>query len=306
MGGLGCPAAQYLVAAGVGTLGLMDHDRVALSNLHRQILYTEADLGQPKAVVAQAALQRLNPEVNLTAIPEALSVENAVSLFEAYDLILDGTDNFQTKYLINDAAILAEKPWVYASLYKHQGQLSVFNYQDGPTYRCLFPTSTQKDISCEETGILGVLPGIFGSLQAAEALKLILGIGEPLSGKLKILDAMSMQEQMIQFGRNETQVALVNNRPLQLEVLRCKLRSQEKFYLDVREPFEEPQPDGANVLRIPLGQLRTRHREIPQDRPIEVFCQSGKRSLQAIGLLSKEFGFTNLTNVKDGIHSIIQ
>lgn len=306
LGGLGCPVAQYLVAAGVGHLGLMDPDRVDLSNLHRQVLYTEADAGQPKAEVARAALQRLNAEAQLAAIPKALSVDNAVPLFRSYDLVIDGTDNFQAKYLINDAALKADKPWVYGSLYRHQGQLSVFNHQGGPTYRCLFPTATTRDISCEATGVLGVLPGVVGTLQATEALKLILGIGAPLSGRLKVLDLLGQQEQTLAFGREEAQVQRILDQPLRLEALRCELASPETFYLDVREPHEQPQPQGGQVLCIPLGQLAQRHHEVPQDRPVHVVCQSGQRSQQAIRLLRDSHGFQNLINVPEGIHSILK
>ena len=176
VGGLGCPAAQYLVGAGIGRIGLMDHDRVSLSNLHRQTLFSEGDIGNSKAKVAQEKLQQLNSEIELIAIEDALTIANAENLFNEYDIILDGTDNFETKYLINDACILTGKPWVYASIYKHEGQLSIFNYQDGPSYRCLFPKTTLQNISCEATGVLGVTPGILGTLQAAEVLKMTLEI----------------------------------------------------------------------------------------------------------------------------------
>lgn len=306
MGGLGCPAAQYLAAAGVGTLGLMDHDLVNLSNLHRQILYTESDVGNPKVEVAKTALQRLNSDVNLISIPERLDEKNALSLFEEYDLIIDGSDNFQTKYLINDASVLTNKPWIYASIYKYQGQLSVFNYEGGPTYRCLFPTTTNQNVSCEEVGVIGVLPGVLGTLQATEAIKIILNAGSVLSGKLKIIDLLTNRDQIISLQRNEEQVEMVKSRGLKPEIIECELESVDNLYLDVRDPFEEPKPRNSNVLSIPMNQLEERHHEIPKDRQVHVVCQSGIRSQNAIEYLSTNFGFTNLVNVDDGIQSILK
>lgn len=306
VGGLGCPVAQYLIAAGVGTIGLMDYDRVEISNLHRQILFTQSDIGKPKAEAAKEALTRMNDEANINTFTKGLTRENALSVFSEYDLIIDGTDNFQSKYLINDACVKTDKPWVYASIYKYQGQLSVFNYKNGPTYRCLFPKISSKDISCEETGVIGVLPGILGTLQAAEALKIILGIGDVLSGRLKIVDTLTMHDQLIYFERDEDQVTFVKERDLELEAINCKLKSPETIYLDVREPFEQPKPVSENILYIPLNQLKERHSEIPKGQTIHVFCQSGIRSEKAIQLLSEKFGFTNLHNVQDGVQSIIE
>ncbi|NBC67161.1 MAG: molybdopterin-synthase adenylyltransferase MoeB [Bacteroidetes bacterium] len=306
MGGLGCPAAQYLAAAGVGTLGLMDHDLVNVSNLHRQILYTEANVGKPKVEVAKTALQRLNSDVNLISIPERLDENNAIALFEDFDFIIDGSDNFQTKYLINDASVLTNKPWIYASIYKYQGQLSVFNYEDGPTYRCLFPTTTNQNVSCEEVGVIGVLPGVLGTLQATEAIKMILNAGHVLSGKLKVIDLLTNQDQLISLKRNEDEVEKVKSRGLKPEIIECELASTEKLYLDVRDPFEEPRPRNSNVLSIPMNELEKRYDEIPKDRQVLVVCQSGIRSQKAIEYLQEKHGFTNLVNVEDGIQSIIK
>ncbi|MEQ9304236.1 MAG: HesA/MoeB/ThiF family protein [Marinoscillum sp.] len=305
MGGLGCPAAQYLSAAGVGTLGLMDADAVDVTNLHRQILYGESDIGQPKVEAASDALKRLNPETVFHTYPEGLGLFNASKIISVYDLIIDGTDNFQTKYLINDACILAYKPWVYASIYKYEGQLSVFNHQEGPTYRCLFPKVPQSDISCEATGVIGVLPGILGTYQATEALKIILGIGNVLSGKLKIIHTLTMQEQLISFKRNEHEVMKVLNRNLQVEAVGCELLDEKKTYLDVRELHEQPQPQNANVLRIPLSELADRHAEVSEKVPVYVYCQSGKRSKKAIEILSESYGYKNLINVEGGIQTLL-
>lgn len=306
VGGLGCPAAQYLAAAGVGTLGLLDHDTVDLTNLHRQILFTEKDTGMPKAEAAAVALGRLNSRIRLLPINEPLTAGNACELFRSYDLIIDGTDNFPAKYLINDACLLTDKPWVFASVYRYQGQLSVFNYRGGPSYRCLFPQADARQPNCEETGVLGVLPGTLGTLQAAEALKLILGIGRPLSGRMKMLDLLTGEEQTIRFARDEQAVARVLREGIREVKLHCSLREADRFYLDVREPTELPRPGGAQVLSIPLSHLAERHGEIPRDRPVFVYCQSGKRSGQAVRLLRSEYGFTNLENVAGGLQSIIE
>ncbi len=210
VGGLGCPAAMYLAGAGVGKMGLMDHDKVDMSNLHRQVLFQESDVGKPKAAVAKERLEKQNSEVQFEVYEYPLTIENAKNIIQQYDVVLDGTDNFETKYLINDACLLADKPWVFASIYKNEGQLSVFNYQNGPTYRCVFPKSTRQNISCEATGVLGVLPGILGTLQAAEVLKIILGVGAVLSGKLKLINMMQASEHTIN----------INKRPEEVEKIR--------------------------------------------------------------------------------------
>jgi adenylyltransferase/sulfurtransferase len=306
MGGLGCPAAQYLTAAGVGTLGLMDHDLIQATNLHRQILYKESDVGQPKVTTAKTALQNLNSDVNINAINDWLTAENALSQFEEYDLIIDGSDNFQTKYLINDAAVLTGKPWVYGSIYKFQGQLSVFNYSNGPTYRCLFPTTTNRNVSCDEVGVIGALPGVLGILQASEAIKIILDTGNILSGKLKIIDLMTHQDQLIQLRRDDSKIEEIKNRGLKPEIFRCTLESGDKLYLDVRDKFEEPLLDESNVLKIPINRLEDHHSDIPTDRHVHVICQTGNRSKQAIKYLHSHHGFTNLVNVDGGIQAIMK
>ncbi|MEO9485738.1 MAG: HesA/MoeB/ThiF family protein [Ekhidna sp.] len=304
-GGLGCPSAMYLAAAGVGTLGLVDHDIVDATNLHRQILFTEEDIGRNKAEAAKSALQKRNSSIAIKAYSKPFDIQNASSLVADYDLILDGTDNFQTKYLINDACMKADKPFVGASIYKYQGQLSVFNYHEGPSYRCLYPTHHYKDNSnCEETGVLGVLPGIMGTMQATEALKIILEIGTPLSGQLKIVDTLTMQDQLIKFLRNDQEIDRIKKEPLSLEEAICSISDQNHLYLDVREPFEQPRPSNKNLLVIPLNQLKDRHEEIPRGDEVHVFCQSGIRSKKAKALLEKEFGFNNLVDA-GGIEEII-
>jgi adenylyltransferase/sulfurtransferase len=303
IGGLGCPAAQYLAAAGLGTLGLMDEDKVDITNLHRQILFTENDLGKSKVVAAKERLSAMNSNIIIENYIAMLTVENVMNIFKDYDLIIDGTDNFQSKYLINDAAVKTGKPWVYASIYKHQGQLSVFNYQNGPTYRCVFPKSNSLNISCEETGVLGVLPGILGAWQAAEALKIILELNSVLSGRLKIIDLMTLKEQEISFKRNEEKVRAVLNSPLPEEQNLCEI-DKSRFYLDVREVYELPKAIANDILSIPLNKLANKYTEIPRDREVYVFCQSGMRSKQAVKLLKNEFGFDNLVNVEGGIQKL--
>ncbi len=202
--------------------------------------------------------------------------------------------------------MLTNKPWIYASIYKYQGQLSVFNYENGPTYRCLFPSTTNRNVSCAEVGVIGVLPGILGVLQASEAIKMILKLGSVISGKLKIIDLLTHRDQLISLQRDDEQVDKVQSRGLTPEVIRCELTSEDKLYLDVREPFEEPRPDQPNVLNIPVSQLKERHHEIPTESRVYVFCQSGIRSREAIEFLNEAFGFNNLENVEAGIQSIIK
>lgn len=305
VGGLGCPAAQYLVGAGVGRIGLVDHDRVSLSNLHRQVLFDESDVGKSKAAAAREKLERLNSEVKIEDYQEALTIENAEKLFQHYDIILDGTDNFETKYLISDACVLTETLWVYASIYRHEGQLSVFNYKNGPSYRCLFPKTTRQNVSCEATGVLGVTPGILGMLQAAEVLKIILGAGDVLSGKLKLINILTGIDQILKIQPKPKEIEMIRKQGIIPVRIDCEVKDAHKTYLDVREEFEQPKVKSENVIHIPLGNLRERLKEIPNREEVLVFCQSGIRSRKAIELLEKDFGFQNLKNVEGGIETII-
>ena len=205
-GGLGCPVALYLAAAGVGEIGLIDHDKIDASNLQRQVLFGDQDVGESKVQVARRRVREANPLTKCDSYFERLNEENALHIFEKYDVIVDGVDNFQTKYLINDACLLTGKPMVSGAIYKFQGQLSTFNYKNGPSYRCLFPDRKAEEASCEEVGVLGVLPGIIGTMQAAEVIKIIIGIGDVLSGKLKVIDTLTMEDQLVTFERNEAQI----------------------------------------------------------------------------------------------------
>ena len=203
-GGLGCPVLSYLSAAGVGRIGIIDHDTVDQSNLQRQVLYAQLDIGTPKVEAAKRYLSLLNPFVKFESYNEKLTCSNAVDFFENYDIIVDGSDNFPTRYLVNDAAVLTGKPVVFGSVFKFEGQLSVFNYNQGPTYRCLYsrPPGENEAPNCSEIGVIGVLPGIIGSLQANEVIKIICGIGEVLSGKLLLFDALSLNQSLLKFLKN--------------------------------------------------------------------------------------------------------
>ncbi len=304
VGGLGAPAALYLAGAGVGTLGLVDHDRVDITNLHRQPIYTELDLGKPKAEAAAARLRQLHSTIELHVYSRAFDRKLAEEILTSYDVVVDGTDNFETKYLINDSCLLAGIPWVYASVYKYQGQLSVFNYHEGPTYRCLFPSPPDTLLSCELTGVLGVVPGTLGLLQATEVLKMVLGVGEVCSGRVRILDLLQGSDYSLEVQRNPAEIVKIRRNGVLPVLASCKLQDAPGWYLDVRETYEQPRARGANLLRIPLGQLDSRHAEIPRDQPVAVFCQSGNRSSQAIRLLRDTYGFNNLSQVEGGIETI--
>jgi len=204
-GGLGCPILQYLTAAGVGSIGIVDFDVVDISNLQRQVLYGTSTLGKNKAEAAKQRLEDLNDDVSIIAYPEKLTHKNAVNLFQQYDIIVDGTDNFETRYLVNDACIITSKPLVFGAIYKFEGQVSVFNFKNGPSYRCLFPNPPEKDSvsNCSEIGVLGVLPGIIGAMQANEVLKIILELGNTLSGKLLCYNALTLQNSILKINRSE-------------------------------------------------------------------------------------------------------
>ncbi len=312
-GGLGCPILQYLTAAGVGHIGIVDDDVVDTSNLQRQVLFTQNDLGKKKAEVAATRLQQLNPFAEFEVQATSLSPSNALSLFSAHDIIVDGTDNFPTRYLVNDAAALTNKPVVFGSIFKFDGQVSVFNYKGGPTYRCLYPTPPRPNQvpNCSEVGVLGVLPGIIGSLQANEVLKIILGLGKVLTGKLLTLDALSMQQQLFTFSKSnaptitELQPEYQSFCGLAATVPEISFgdfttHAQNYNVLDVRTPAEREVYHIASQ-HIPLDELEDRLHEIPENKKLVVYCKSGLRSKKAIELLS-ENGFKNeLLSLKGGL-----
>lgn len=326
-GGLGSPAALYLAAAGVGTLGLVDFDRVALSNLHRQLLHGTKDIGRPKGESARDRLADVNPEVEVRLYNCRFESKNAEKILRDYDLIVDGSDNFATRYLSNDVAVFARKPNVYGSIFRFDGQATVFApHLGGPCYRCLFPEPPPPGAvpSCAQAGVLGVLPGIIGTLQAIEAIKLILGIGQPLLGRLLHFDALKMEFRHFNLVRdpdcpvcgkdahitapidyelfcNGAAADLPNELRVDVHGLREKMASGEPYVLlDVREPYEFDlaRIDGADL--IPLGQLPARVNELDRSKEIFVMCHSGIRSEQAAEFL-RSVGFSKVANVTGGI-----
>ena len=306
-GGLGCPVLQYLAAAGVGTLGIVDSDRVELSNLQRQILFGDADVGQLKAEAAACAVQRQNPEIQCEVHATRLTLANVRELVGAYELVVDGSDNFATRYLLNDACVSLGRPLVSGAIYKFEGQVSVFNYRGGPSYRCLFPrppASTAEAPNCEATGVLGVLPGLIGCAQATEALKVLLGgLGQVLSGRLWVFDALSFETRFLRFPRHPER-ALINldtadpadygdlcqtaSAKLTATELRQLLTNDTRalpLLLDVREPAEYAAGHLPGALLLPLGELAARAAELPTDRELVLYCQRGGRSATAAAQL---------------------
>jgi len=322
-GGLGCPALQYLAAAGVGTLGIVDDDVVSRSNLQRQILYTDADVGRPKAELAAARLKAMNPHIRCEAHASRLTVANALEWIGGYDVILDGSDNFPTRYLVNDACVLADKPLVYGALHTFQGQASVFNYRGGPTYRCLFPEPPHpKDApNCSEIGVLGVLPGMIGVIQATEVLKILAGVGEPLSGRLLIFDALRMSQQIVTFERVPSLAEVTEltemtdscgvstgDSPDEMspEELRARMAQAGALQvIDVREHWERA-IDRIDSVHLPLGELLHGPVDVAAlgldpKRPTCIYCKAGVRSLRALDVLRAQYGFTQARSLQGGM-----
>ncbi len=316
-GGLGCPVLSYLTGTGIGTIGIADHDVVDESNLHRQILFETGLLGLKKVECAKEKLNRQNPNVEILCFPFSINDENASEIIEQFDIIIDGSDNIETRYLVNDICVKKNKPLIYGAIYKFEGQVSVFNYKNGPTYRCLFPEPPNTAPDCREAGVLPVLPGVIGTLMATEAIKIVLDLGEILSGKLLLYNALNSSFSTVKFEKNTNQDELF----IQPESSQITCQSNENFFtqldestflnkmktnavfLDVRELWEEPQIECLNLLRIPLDQIENRINEIPQNEEIVVFCQSGGRSKMAIHLLNRSYGFTNLFNLEKGLNA---
>jgi len=305
-GGLGCPVLQYLVAAGIGEIGIVDDDVVDISNLHRQILYNINDIGSNKADVAKEKLQLLNPHVQVTSYPERLTESNSHHILAGYDLVIDGSDNFPTRYLVNDVCVALNKPLIFGSIFKFEGQVSVFNYQTGPNYRDLFPEApaTGEMPNCTDIGVIGVLPGIVGTFMANEAIKIICGIGDALSGKLLTINALDVSVSLFKFSS-------VTNQPgSKIVPLRAKHSIQEIDFtelerwnsvmpeqiilVDVRE-FYEFEDFNIGGINIPLYELTGRATEIPEDKKVIFCCSTGVRSKQAMTL------FKQLTN-RDSVH----
>ena len=310
-GGLGCPVLQYLVAAGVGEIGIVDDDIVDISNLHRQILYGVNDVGRLKAVLAKEKLELFNPHVFITAYSVRFTSENAETICGVYDLVIDGSDNFETRYLVNDTCVALNKPLVFGSIFKFEGHVSVFNYQDGPDYRDVFPEAPPSDEvpNCAEIGVLGVLPGIIGTYMANEAIKIICGIGETLSGKLMTINALDNTTSIFKVVKSQKQVqaktisvgADVPANELTMDELNQWLsESGDEIYLvDVRETYEF---EDYNIggINIPLYELQDRIEELPQDKKLIFCCQTGQRSKMAIQLL-KALYKGKMYNLKNGL-----
>jgi molybdopterin/thiamine biosynthesis adenylyltransferase/rhodanese-related sulfurtransferase len=320
-GGLGSPAALYLAAAGIGTLGLVDFDVVDFSNLQRQIIHGTEDVGRSKLQSAQARIAALNPEVRVEMFAARFSAGNAQALVEAYDVILDGTDNFPARYLVNDACVLYGKPNAWGSIFRFEGQAAVFAAPGGPCYRCLHPEPPPDGLvpNCAEAGVLGVLPGIIGTIQATEALKLILGIGEPLIGRFLIYDALKMRFRDLKL-RKDPDCPICGSQPTitslqeyaaycapaaatDMTVTDLKARidaGSAPVILDVREPSEAAICSLPGAVLIPLGELPRRLAELDPAAELVVHCKSGARSARAVEML-REKGFTRASNLAGGI-----
>jgi sulfur-carrier protein adenylyltransferase/sulfurtransferase len=327
-GGLGCPIALYLAAAGVGTIGMVDYDVVDESNLQRQILYGVTQKGQPKLHAARERLQNLNPHIKINLHPTALTSVNALDIVKNYDIVLDGTDNFPTRYLVNDACVMTGKPNVYGSIYRFDGQVSVFNYEDGPCYRCLYPSPPPPGLvpSCAEGGVLGVLPGIIGCLQANEAIKLILGIGNLMKGRFMLFDALEMEftelkvkkdPNCVVCGKNPSVTDLINYQEFcgipnakkkrkkfdEITVTELKKLLDKDIHpivIDVREPFELDIAQIRGTIHIPMREIQNHLSEFNVDEEIIIHCKSGVRSAKICKFLI-ENKFTNVKNVTGGI-----
>jgi molybdopterin/thiamine biosynthesis adenylyltransferase/rhodanese-related sulfurtransferase len=324
VGGLGTPAAVFLAAAGVGRIGLVDYDTVQTSNLHRQVLYSERDLGKKKVDVAKSSLQQTNPHVRIEIYDTKLDSTNALEILSSYDVVIDGTDNFPARYLLGDACVLAEKPDIYASVFRLDGQMTVFA-KPGPCYRCIYPEPPPPDTvpSCAEAGVLGVLPGIMGSLQAAEALKLILHLGDSLIGRLLVLNATEMRFTEIKVGKNpdcpicgsnpsihelqdyEAFCGNIGSSESVPEVTPSLLKSmldegKDVELVDVREPFEYQICHLEGSKLVPLGQLQARVGDLSKSKTVVVYCHHGRRSANAVSYLTSA-GFTDVRNLRGGI-----
>lgn len=315
-GGLGCPVLQMLAASGVGTLGIVDGDVVDVTNLHRQLLYTNEDCGTKKVEAAANAISRINPDVNVNVYPEFISESNIATIVKEYEILVDCTDTIATRYLINDISVHLGKPMIYASIHKFEGQISVFNYQNGPSYRCLFPEKNSKEIpNCVTTGVLGVLPNTLGMLQATEVLKIILGIGKVTSGELLIYNALHLSFNELEFSKNEEQIRigaikgeqLENSEKQNYEITKevfLDFCSNEKYtIIDLRESHETPKLNSKNSINISFLEIENHLSQFQKDQKIILFCQSGIRSKKVLDLFL-ENGFTNIFHLQKGIQNI--
>ncbi len=329
LGGLGSPLAMYLAAAGIGQLGLVDFDTVDVTNLQRQTIHGTSDIGRSKNQSASERLREINPKITVVRHDEALTSQNALQIIREYDMVADGTDNFQTRYLVNDACVLLDKPNIYGSVYRFEGQASVFATENGPCYRCLYPNPPKPGSvpSCDETGVLGVLPGVIGMIQATEVIKLILGDGNALIGRLLLYDALEMRFNEIKLKKNQSCPTCGEHRTItelidyeffcglateqdqkneginEIEAteLSVMLESDEDFFLlDVREPFEHDLAHIPKAVLIPVGRVKDNLSEIPGNKKIVVMCHHGGRSKKIVDYLM-DMEFQNVHNLKGGI-----
>jgi len=331
-GGLGSPISLYLSAAGVGTIGLVDFDVVDDSNLQRQIVHSTADIGRPKIESARDTLLGINPYLNVELHGDGITRSNVREIVAQYDIVVDGTDNFPTRYLVNDACVLEGKPLVYASIFQFDGQATVFNHKQGPCYRCLYPEPPPPGLvpSCAEGGVLGVLPGVIGILQATEAVKIILDAGKSLSGRLLLYDALDMKFREMKLHKDPTCPACGENPTIgdveayeefcglppteetekeeilaEYDITPSELKSMmdanaDLYVLDVREPHEISVCAIEGTVKIPLGDVSERYLEVPKDCDVVVHCKLGGRSAQAVEFLQSK-GYTNVKNLAGGI-----
>lgn len=326
VGGLGCPALQYLVAAGVGTIGIIDDDVVSLTNLHRQVLYSTDDIGFPKVEIAAKQLKRLNEQIQINTYQLRLTNTNALTIIEQFDLVIDGTDNFSSRYLINDVCVLLKKPLIYGAVSRFEGQVAVFNSQHSKkrtvNYRDIFPTPPKDDeiLNCAEAGVLGVVPGIIGTMQANEAIKLITGIGECLINKMLTYNALTNQTYELDLSLNETSQQLIPKskeeflkmnyewhcniseriKIIDAEKFKELLQTNEAVVIDVREENELPNVSFEHI-KIPLSHFEERIDNIEKHKVV-LFCQTGKRSLKAAEILLNHFqNEKEIYSLKDGI-----
>ncbi len=316
-GGLGCPILQYLCAAGVGTLGIADGDKVDISNLQRQVLYTRADIGQMKAEVAKSKLTALNNNTTIICHPYFISFENALETIAAYDIIVDGSDNYDTRYLVNDACVLLDKPMVSGAIYKYEGQVSVFNYLGGPTYRCIFPEApgAGESPNCADIGVIATLPGIIGTIQANEVIKMITGIGDVLAGKLLVIETLTMHSHSFNF---KLVPANKNIKSLPQPAAWCAPAIKNISYqnlliiietnpacqlIDVRE-IEEHIIGNIGGINIPLSGFEAGIIGLKKDVPVIIYCASGVRSMHAAKTL-QAIGFIEIMNLDKGVNGLL-
>lgn len=314
-GGLGVPVLQYLTAMGVGNIGVVEYDKVEESNLHRQVLFDEKDVGKSKIEVLKRKLRAQNSQIHFSFYEEKLQPSNAIDIIRLYEVVVDCSDNFPTRYLINDACVLLQKPFVYGAIQGFEGQVSVFNHQNGPTYRCLYPQMPQAGQipDCNTNGVLGVLPGIIGNLQALETVKLIAGKGELLSGKLLIFEGLSQDFRKINFTRkpNADIKKLLPNYSLQGTVQQITLndlltmrQTGNEILVDVRSPEEFEQFHLEGSVNFPLQTLAGKLQEINPEKKMYLLCQSGVRSLKACQILKSAYPQAQIFQISDGLQSI--